>query len=142
MEIEMIVEDESLRPEFARVGDAGADLRASHDVTLLAGQTALVKTGVKLGMPDGVVALVCSRSGLAVKNGVFVLNAPGVVDSGYRGEVGVILHNSGFNRFEVKRGDRIAQLMFQKVESPTFVIVDELSETERGEGGFGSTGKE
>ena len=142
MDIEMIVEDESLRPEFARAGDAGADLRASHDVVLMSGNRALVKTGVKLAMPDGVVALVCSRSGLALKQGIFVLNAPGVVDSGYRGEIGVILQNSSFETVRIRKGDRIAQLMFQKVESPTFVIVDELSETERGEGGFGSTGKE
>lgn len=141
MQIEIIAE-EGMLPIYAREGDAGADLRASEDAEILAGQQVLVKTGVRLGLPDGVVGLVCSRSGLALKSGIFVLNAPGVVDSGYRGEVGVILKNAGSSTFLVKKGDRIAQLMIQKFESPTFVQVEELSETSRGEGGFGSTGKE
>ena len=141
MEIEIIAE-EGMLPIYAREGDAGADLRSNEDIEILANQQVLVKTGVRLGLPDGYVGLVCSRSGLALKSGVFVLNAPGVVDSGYRGEVGVILKNSGSSTFFVKKGDRIAQLMIQKFESPKFVEVETLDVTERGEGGFGSTGKE
>jgi dUTP pyrophosphatase len=141
VEIEIIAEDGML-PVYAREGDAGADLRSNEDVEILVGQQVLVKTGVRLGLPDGYVGLVCSRSGLALKSGVFVLNAPGVVDSGYRGEVGVILKNAGSSTFFVKKGDRIAQLMIQKFESPKFVEVETLDVTERGEGGFGSTGKE
>jgi dUTP pyrophosphatase len=139
--IEIVAEDVSV-PTYAREGDAGADLRSTESLVIRPGETKLVKTGVRLALPDGYVGLVCSRSGLALKSSVFVLNAPGVVDSGYRGEVGVILHNSGFNNFKVEVGDRVAQLMIQKFESPTFVQVSELSETNRGEGGFGSTGKE
>lgn len=141
MEIEIIAE-EGMLPIYAREGDAGADLRSNEDIEILANQQVLVKTGVRLGLPDGYVGLVCSRSGLALKSGVFVLNAPGVVDSGYRGEVGVILKNSGSSTFSVKKGDRIAQLMIQKFESPKFIEVETLDVTERGEGGFGSTGKE
>jgi dUTP pyrophosphatase len=141
VEIEIIAE-EGMLPIYAREGDAGADLRSNEDIEILANQQVLVKTGVRLGLPDGYVGLVCSRSGLALKSGVFVLNAPGVVDSGYRGEVGVILKNSGSSTFFVKKGDRIAQLMIQKFESPKFVEVETLDVTERGEGGFGSTGKE
>jgi dUTP pyrophosphatase len=141
VEIEIIAE-EGMLPIYAREGDAGADLRSNEDIEILANQQVLVKTGVRLGLPDGYVGLVCSRSGLALKSGVFVLNAPGVVDSGYRGEVGVILKNSGSSTFSVKKGDRIAQLMIQKFESPKFIEVETLDVTERGEGGFGSTGKE
>lgn len=141
MEIEIIAE-EGMLPIYAREGDAGADIRSNEDVEILAGQQVLVKTGIRLGLPDGYVGLVCSRSGLALKSGVFVLNAPGVVDSGYRGEVGVILKNSGSSTFLVSKGDRVAQLMIQKFESPKFIEVETLDVTERGEGGFGSTGKE
>jgi dUTP pyrophosphatase len=137
-----IVAEEGFLPVYAKEGDAGADLRSTEDLVLRPGETKLVKTGVRLGLPSGYVGLVCSRSGLALKSSVFVLNAPGVVDAGYRGEVGVILNNSGFSNFEVKRGDRIAQLMIQKFESPIWSEVSELDETARGAGGFGSTGKE
>lgn len=139
--VDIVAEDEFL-PTYAREGDAGADLRSTEDLVIRPGETKLVKTGVRLGLPDGYVGLVCSRSGLALKSSVFVLNAPGVVDSGYRGEVGVILHNSGFNNFEVKRGDRVAQLMIQKFSIPEWTRRSDLDETARGAGGFGSTGKE
>ena len=141
LKIEIIAE-EGMMPVYAKHGDAGADLRANEEVSIRTGNTVLVKTGVRLGLPAGYVGLVCSRSGLALKSGVFVLNAPGVVDSGYRGEVGVILHNAGPSTFVVKKGDRIAQLMVQKFESPEWDEVTELDETSRGEGGFGSTGIE
>ncbi len=101
----IVVESEDLIPEFSRDGDAGADLRSKEDYVIEVGQQILVKTGVKIELPKGFVALVCSRSGLALRNGVFVLNAPGIVDSGYRGEVGVILKNAGDQPFEIKRGD-------------------------------------
>jgi dUTP pyrophosphatase len=135
-----IVADESQIPTYATEGDAGADLRASEDTIVVPGQHVLVKTGVSAAIPTGYVGLVCSRSGLALNNGVFVLNAPGVVDAGYRGEIGVILKNLGLEALEVKAGDRIAQLLIQKVETANFVKVDALSESSRGDGGFGSTG--
>lgn len=131
---------EDLIPTYARIGDAGADLRASHDAVLRPGNRALIKTGVSIALPDGYVALVHPRSGLALKHGITVLNTPGTVDSGYRGEIGVILYNAGLDLFEVKRGDRIAQLVIQKFETAEFELVDVLNETERGGGGFGSTG--
>lgn len=142
MSLEIDFTGEMFAPTYARKGDAGADLRSTENLVIRPGETKLVKTGIRLALPDGYVGLVCSRSGLALKSSVFVLNAPGVVDSGYRGEVGVILHNSGFTNFEVKQGDRIAQLMIQKFESAEWNEVEDLDETERGTGGFGSTGKE
>ena len=127
-------------PTYAREGDAGADLTSVEEVRLPAHQWALVKTGIKIAIPYGYVALVHPRSGLALKNGITVLNAPGTIDAGYRGEVGVILHNTSPLDFTVKPGDRIAQLVVQKVETVEFDVVDALTETDRGEGGFGSTG--
>jgi dUTP pyrophosphatase len=127
-------------PKYATRGDAGADLTASGYTMVPAGSRALVKTGIKIAIPEGYVGLVHPRSGLALKHGITVLNAPGTIDSGYRGEVGVILYNSGAEHFEIKAGDRIAQLVIQKVETAEFEIVDALIDTDRGEGGFGSTG--
>ena len=131
---------EAVLPTFARQGDAGADLRSNEALTIAPGETIAVGTGLAFELPDDMVALVCSRSGLALKQSVFVLNAPGVVDSGYRGEVKVILHNAGQQPFTVQPGDRIAQAMFQKFESPTFVEANELSDSARGNRGFGSSG--
>jgi dUTP pyrophosphatase len=127
-------------PKYATRGDAGADLVSSEDVRIAARQRVLVKTGIKIAIPEGYVGLVHPRSGLALKHGITVLNAPGTIDAGYRGEVGVILLNTGSLDFEVKAGDRIAQLVIQKVEYAEFEIVDALTETDRGDGGFGSTG--
>jgi len=134
-----VVEGGSI-PKYARDGDAGADLTASGYTMVPAGGRALVKTGIKIAIPYGYVGLVHPRSGLALKSGITVLNAPGTIDSGYRGEVGVILHNTTDTHFEVKIGDRIAQLVVQKVETVEFNKVDALTESDRGEGGFGSTG--
>lgn len=131
---------EDLIPTYARVGDAGADLRASHDVLLRPGNRGLIKTGVSIALPDGYVALVHPRSGLALKHGLTVLNSPGTIDSGYRGEIGVILYNAGDINYEVRKGERIAQLVIQKFETAEFEIVDVLDETDRGNGGFGSSG--
>lgn len=127
-------------PTRANPGDAGLDLYASEQVTVHAGQTALVKTGIAIELDPGTVGYVCSRSGLALKNSVFVLNAPGVVDSSYRGEVGVILHNASHGPYQVNAGDRIAQLVVQSVLHPVLDIVDSLEATQRGANGFGSSG--
>jgi len=106
-----------------------------------AGQRALVKTGIKIAMPDGYVGLVHPRSGLAAKYGITVLNTPGTVDAGYRGEIMVTLLNTSAEDFPIAVGDRIAQLVFQKVEHANFIAVSELPESTRGETGFGSSGK-
>lgn len=127
-------------PIYAKPGDAGADLIASEDVRVPAHQWALVPTGIKVAIPEGYVGLVHPRSGLALKQGITVLNTPGTIDAGYRGEVGVVLLNVSPQDFTAKRGDRIAQLVIQKVETAEFEVVDALTESERGDGGFGSTG--
>ncbi|BFU43022.1 dUTP diphosphatase [Krasilnikovia sp. MM14-A1004] len=128
-------------PAYAHPGDAGADLCAAVDVTLAPGERALVRTGVALALPDGHVGLVHPRSGLATRLGVTVLNAPGTVDAGYRGEIMVNLVNHDPARTaRISRGDRIAQLIVQRVERAVFRAVEELPETARGAGGHGSTG--
>lgn len=130
-------------PSYARLGDAGADLIARDDVVLEhGGGRALVPTGVAIAIPDGYAGFVQPRSGLALKHGVTVLNSPGLIDSGYRGELKVLLINTDpKDDFAVKRGDRIAQLVIQRVDAARFVVVDELPESERGEQGFGSSGR-
>lgn len=127
-------------PVYAQIGDAGADLISTEELTLTPGQTKLVKTGTLVAIPESMVGMVCSRSGLAAKNAIFVLNAPGIIDSGYRGEIGVVLHNAGEEWFAIKPGDRIAQLVFVRHVVVGFNQVESLDETERGDGGFGSTG--
>lgn len=128
-------------PQIATPGSAGADLCSSIDVKLYPGETKLVKTGINISIPLGYAGFVCSRSGLALKNNIFVLNAPGIIDSDYTGDVGVILHNAGENILDIKTGDRIAQLLIVKCEHFRFNQVDALQETNRGSGGFGSTGQ-
>jgi dUTP pyrophosphatase len=128
-------------PAYAHPGDAGADLMTAVDVTLAAGERALVPTGVALALPDGYAAFVHPRSGLAARYGLSVVNAPGTVDSGYRGEVKVMLVNLDPREpVTLRRGDRIAQLVVQRVETARFVEVDGLPGSERGAGGYGSTG--
>ena len=127
-------------PIQAHAGDAGADLRAAETFTLRPGERATVPTGIAVAIPDGHAGLVVPRSGLASRHGVGVVNAPGLIDSGYRGEIGVILVNHGEEDFEVARGDRIAQLVVVPVIAAAFQEVDELPKSDRGEGGFGSTG--
>jgi dUTP pyrophosphatase len=127
-------------PVYAQPGDAGADLKSVESVIVPPLGRLMIRTGVKLEIPKGYVGLVHPRSGLALNHGITVLNAPGTIDSGYRGEVGVVLHNTTHIPFAVKPGDRIAQLLIQKVETAKFEFVDVLDETERGDGGFGSTG--
>jgi len=142
LEVELKMLDAGIEPpSYAHPGDAGADLRARVDVTLAPGERALVPTGVSLALPFGYVALIHPRSGLATKHGLTVVNAPGTVDAGYRGEIAVTLLNTDANTpIELKRGDRIAQMVIQKVETARFMPVDELPDSARGAGGFGSTG--
>lgn len=128
-------------PSYAHPGDAGADLLAARDVEIGPGERALVPTGVAIALPDGYVGLVHPRSGLAARLGVTVLNAPGTVDSGYRGEILVnLINHDRANVAKISRGDRIAQLVVQRVERARFAVVDELADSRRGAGGHGSTG--
>jgi dUTP pyrophosphatase len=129
-------------PRYAKGGDAGADIVSRIDITLAPGERALVPTGIAIALPDGYVALVHPRSGLAIKHGVTMVNAPGTVDAGYRGELQCILINHDKSEsVSFKRGDRIAQLVIQKVERAEFVEVRELPGSGRGSSGFGSTGR-
>jgi dUTP pyrophosphatase len=128
-------------PSYAHPGDAGADLCSAVDVTLAPGERALVPTGIAMALPEGYVALVHPRSGLAARHGISIVNAPGTIDAGYRGEVKVCLVNTDRDEpFEVHRGDRIAQLVIQRFETAAFVEADDLPESARGAGGYGSTG--
>jgi dUTP pyrophosphatase len=127
-------------PSYARSGDAGADLYAAADIEIPAGQWRLVATGVAIALPPGFAGFVHPRSGLAARLGVTTLNAPGTVDAGYRGEIIVNLVNHGPAAVTVHRGDRIAQLVVQRVEQVRFIVTDVLSESERGSAGHGSTG--
>jgi dUTP pyrophosphatase len=129
-------------PIYAKGGDAGADIVTRIDVTLQPGERALVPTGIAIALPDGYVALVHPRSGLAIKHGVTMVNAPGTVDAGYRGELQCIMINHDPKEsITFHKGDRIAQLVIQKVERAEFVEVKDLPGSGRGTGGFGSTGK-
>jgi dUTP pyrophosphatase len=129
-------------PNYARGGDAGADLVTRIDITLAPGERALVPTGISIALPDGYAAFVHPRSGLAIKHGVSMVNTPGTVDAGFRGELQVILINHDPNNsIAFKRGDRVAQLVIQKIERAKFIEVSELPGSDRGTDGFGSTGR-
>lgn len=132
--------DDGVAPVYAKPGDAGADLSSSEDVTLAPGERALVRTGVALAIPEGCVGMVHPRSGLAARHGISIVNAPGTIDSGYRGEILVNLVNLGAEPFQVGAGDRIAQLLIMPVLQAEFAAVDSLPESERGETGHGSSG--
>jgi len=137
-----MLDPELERPTYAHPGDAGLDLRARHGCTLTPGERSVVPTGVSVALPPGYVGLVCARSGIAARHGIGLVNAPGVVDAGYRGEISVILINHDLNAtYAVERGDRIAQLLIQRVEHAELIEVAELPGTHRAEGGFGSTGR-
>jgi dUTP pyrophosphatase len=128
-------------PSYAHPGDAGADLVTAVDVTLRPGERALVPTGIAMAVPEGYVALVHPRSGLAARHGLSIVNTPGTIDAGYRGEVKVLLVNHDLvETIELRRGDRVAQLVFQQVEQAAFTEVEVLPESVRGVGGYGSTG--
>jgi len=133
------VADGGALPAYGSPAAAGADLRASEAVEILPGDRHAVATGIKLELPPGHVGLVWPRSGLAVRHGIDTL--AGVIDSDYRGEVRVVLVNHGREPFRIATGDRVAQLLLQRVERAAFITSDALAETERGEGGFGSTGR-
>ena len=128
-------------PAYAHPGDAGADLMSTVDVTLAPGERALVPTGIAIALPDGYVALVHPRSGLAARHGLSIVNTPGTVDAGYRGEIKVLLINHDPREsIRLSRGDRVAQLVIQRFERAGFVEVGELPASVRGVGGYGSTG--
>lgn len=143
LKVEIVVDDERDIPAYKHEGDAGVDLRMSHKydrpLAVFPRETKLIYTGVRMSIPSGYELQVRSRSGLALK-GIFVANSPGTVDSGYTAEIGVILRNESSDIFWVNPGDRIAQGVVNKIERVEFVKADELEKTDRGEGGFGSTG--
>jgi len=134
------VSPDAILPAYAHPSDAGMDLMSVDDLVIPAGKRALVHTGLVMLLPPMYEGQVRPRSGLALKKGVTVLNTPGTIDSGYRGEIGVILANFGDEDFTVAKGDRIAQLVIAPVTQPTIVETTEVDETDRGAGGFGSTG--
>ena len=145
MTLEILVQrlDDGLPlPERAHPGDAGVDLRSTIDVTLKPGERAMVATGIAVAIPDGYAGLVQPRSGLAATHGIGVVNAPGLIDSGYRGEIKAILINLDADEaFEIRRGDKIAQLVIYPVPPTTWRAVDELPSSDRGASGFGSSGR-
>jgi dUTP pyrophosphatase len=139
--VPVVLDDGGVSPAYAHPGDAGADLSCAQDVVLGPGERSTVGTGVRIALPDGYAAFVHPRSGLAARHGVTVLNAPGTVDAGYRGEIRVTLLNTDRTTpVTFRRGDRIAQLVVQRVDHAEFAPVDELPGSVRGAGGFGSTG--
>lgn len=142
MEIKIINKSEHSLPNYETLASAGMDLRAqiSEPIVLKSLERAVVKTGLFIELPIGIEAQVRPRSGLAAKNGITVLNAPGTIDADYRGEIGVILVNLSTETFTIQNGDRIAQLVIAKHERAAWNLVSQLSQTDRGEGGFGSTG--
>jgi dUTP pyrophosphatase len=128
-------------PQYAHAGDAGADLLSTEDVVISPGARVIVGTGVSIALPDGFVAFVVPRSGLAAKHGVTLVNTPGTIDAGYRGEIRVVMLNTdASDAYTVRAGDRIAQLVVMAVAKARFIPVDRLPGTERGGGAFGSTG--
>ena len=144
MKVEVLVsttEPDVPLPSYSHAGDAGADITTRVDVVLAPGERATVPTGLKIALPAGYVALVHPRSGLASRTGLTIVNAPGTVDAGYRGEISVALLNTdSAQEIRLAKGDRIAQLVIQRVEEARFVEVENLPGSHRGEGGFGSTG--
>jgi dUTP pyrophosphatase len=140
MQIKRIGNHDLPLPSRGTPGAAGFDLRSNVDAVIRPGNRMLIQTGFTVAIPHGWSGFVCPRSGLALKHGITVLNAPGIIDADYRGELGVILQNLGDTRFQVNRGDRIAQLVLTRILVTDLQEVDDLDDTERGEGGFGSTG--
>lgn len=142
MKIEIVRVDKSLPlPAYQHVGeDVGLDLMAAEDAIIKSGEYRLIRTGIKVAIPQGYGGFVYPRSGLALKHGITLLNSVGVIDPGYRGEMGVILMNHGKEDFQVNKGDRIAQLIIHKICQVEWEEVEELSDSRRGKGGFGHTG--
>lgn len=143
MKVRVINKSKHDLPQYETTASAGLDLRANIEESITIGslERTLIKTGLFLEIPEGYEAQVRPRSGWALKNGITVLNSPGTIDADYRGEVGVILVNLSKEPFTIEDGDRIAQMVFAKMEQAEWIEAEELSETERGAGGFGSTGK-
>jgi len=141
IKVNIINKSDNPLPCYAKKGDAGMDIRASEDVCIKPFNQAIIPTGIYLEIPEGYECQIRSRSGLAAKHGINVMNSPGTIDSGYRGEIKVILNNHHFQSYDVKKGDRVAQMVFAPVTVATFNEVTELTDSERGEGGLGSTGK-
>ena len=143
MKIKLVNKSKNNLPEYKTIGAAGCDIAAwlpNGPVTIEPGCSLLIPTGLYIQLPVGFEAQIRSRSGLALKNGIVVLNSPGTIDADYRGEIGIILYNSGIEPFEVCSGNRIAQMVIARCEQAKFSIVEELDETERADGGFGHTG--
>ncbi len=140
LEIRLLHAD-AVPPARTRAGDAGYDLRATERVSIPQDGRRLVGTGIAIALPEGVAGLVTPRSGLAIEHGLTLLNAPGLIDPNYRGEIKVILHNTSERRYTVEIGDRIAQLLLVPYWAPELEVVDELSTTSRGSDGFGSSGR-
>jgi dUTP pyrophosphatase len=141
MNINIVNKSENPLPKYAKYGDAGMDICAAEDDFISPFNWKAISTGLFVEIPEGYEIQIRSRSGLAFKHGVAVLNSPGTIDSGYRGEIKVILKNNDYRRYNIKKGERIAQMVVAPVTNATFIEVAELSDTERGEGGLGSTGK-
>lgn len=137
----LLLDPAASAPAAAHAGDAGVDLRSRESLVLDPGERATVPTGVAVALPEGFAGLVTPRSGLAAEHGLTVVNAPGLVDSGYRGEIKVILANLGDEPYRIERGDRIAQFVVVAVASQEYEVVEKLPESARGEAGFGSTGR-
>ena len=143
MKLEVSVQklcDEAVIPQYAHEGDAGVDLYSRIDHELKPGERFLIPTGLKMAIPHGYEGQVRPKSGLALKSGITVLNTPGTVDAPYRGEVGVIVINHDKNSYQIRKGEKIAQMIFNEIKYANFKIVDSLDSTSRGEGGYGSTG--
>lgn len=140
MIVPMICKNVNLQPQQAISGDAGFDLKANEETIINIGETAVISTGITLELPEGTVGLLCSKSGLAMRNGIIVLNAPGIIDSGYRGEVKAILKNLGTQKYKVKLYSKVAQLVILRYIDAMFQVQNDLSLTDRGDNGFGSTG--
>jgi dUTP pyrophosphatase len=140
LEIRLLHPD-AIVPARTRRGDAGLDLRSTERVTIPPAATRLIGTGIAVAIPEGVAGLVTPRSGLAAEHGLTLLNAPGLIDPNFRGEIKVILHNTSERRYTVEIGDRIAQLLLVPYWAPELTVVDELDGTERGADGFGSSGR-
>ncbi len=134
------IKENAILPHYAHDGDAGVDLYSTEDYVLKPGQRVLVSTGLSMAIPKGYEGQVRPKSGLALRKGITTCNNPGTIDSGYRGEIGVIAINHGTEEFKIEKGTKIAQMIFNKVEEAKFEEVNELDSTKRGEKGFGSTG--
>lgn len=134
------IKDNAIIPKYAHQGDAGVDLYSIEDYLLKPSERVLVSTGIKISIPKGYEAQIRPKSGLALNQGISIVNTPGTIDADYRGEIGIITINLGKEDFKIEKGKKIAQMIFNKVEEAEFEEVEELENTTRGEGGFGSTG--